>query len=84
MVRTQIQLPDELHERARRFATAREISLAEVTRRGIELFLDRYPAAEPSGASWQLPRVDGGGLKVPLTRLHEIAARDEASETGRR
>jgi hypothetical protein len=39
MTRTQIQLPDELYQRAKAFAAQRELSLAEVTRRGLELFL---------------------------------------------
>jgi hypothetical protein len=34
MTRTQIQLPDQLYQRAKAFAAAREISLAEITRRG--------------------------------------------------
>lgn len=45
MNRTQIQLPDALYERAKAFAAEREISLAEVIRKGLELLLDRYPAA---------------------------------------
>ena len=47
MTRTQIQLPDELYQRAKAFAAQRELSLAEVTRRGLELFLDRFPSTEP-------------------------------------
>jgi gamma-glutamylcysteine synthetase len=42
MIRTQIQLPDELYARARRVAKAKEISLAELARRGIEAILDQY------------------------------------------
>ena len=41
MIRTQIQLPDDLYRRAKRFGAAREMSLAEMTRRGLELLLDR-------------------------------------------
>jgi len=36
MTRTQIQLPDELHQEARKLCEEREISLAELARRGIE------------------------------------------------
>ncbi len=79
MTRTQIQLPDELYQRAKAFAAQRELSLAEVTRRGLELFLDRFPDAPASGSAWKLPCVDGGGLKVALEQLHEIAAEEEAS-----
>ena len=84
MTRTQIQLPDELHRRAKHFAAEREISLAEITRRGIELFLERFPASRPEPKGWQLPRIDGGGLKVPLGQLHEIAGEDEATRSLRR
>ena len=83
MVRTQIQLPSELHQRAKRFAAEREISLAEITRRGIEIFLERFPPSRPEPKGWQLPRIDGGGLKVPLDRLHEIAREDESTRRRR-
>lgn len=81
MTRTQIQLPDALYQRAKRFAAEREVSLAELTRRGLELLLERYPAEQESRAPWRLPRVDGGGLKVPLARLRDVLA-DEAGERG--
>ena len=61
MTRTQIQLPDELYQRAKACAAQRELSLAEVIRRGLELFLERFPRAEPAPAAWTLPRVDAGG-----------------------
>jgi hypothetical protein len=85
MTRTQIQLPDELYQRAKAFAAQRELSLAEVTRRGLELFLDRFPSTEPTRSAWQLPRVDAGGIKVPLDSLRDIAADDESNRslTGR-
>lgn len=84
MVRTQIQLPDELYRRAKQVARQREISLAEMTRRGLELFLDRIlPATVPS-ADWEPPTVHGGGISVPLERLRDIAAEDEAAAGPRR
>jgi len=81
MTRTQIQLPDQLYQRAKTFAADRELSLAEITRRGLELFLDRYPQPLPPPGQWHLPRVDGGGIKVPLEQLTEIAAMDEATRS---
>ncbi|EDY19194.1 hypothetical protein CfE428DRAFT_3371 [Chthoniobacter flavus Ellin428] len=81
MTRTQIQLPDELYQRVKAFAEQRELSLAEVARRGIELFLSRYPETPESGREWKLPCVDGGGLKVPLEQLRSIAAEDEATRS---
>jgi len=81
MTRTQIQLPDDLYRRAKAFAEERELSLAEIARRGIELFISRYPVEPTSGREWKLPCIDGGGLKVPLDRLHDIAAEEEATRS---
>jgi hypothetical protein len=81
MKRTQIQLPDELYQRAKAFAAQRELSLAEVTRRGLELFLDRFPSTEPARGAWTLPRVDAGGIKVPLETLRDIAADEESNRS---
>ncbi len=81
MTRTQIQLPDELYQRAKAFAAQRELSLAEVTRRGLELFLDRFPSSEPARSVWQLPCVDAGGIKVPLDHLRDFAAEDESKRS---
>ena len=79
MTRTQIQLPDELYQRAKAFAAEREISLAEVTRRGLETFLARFPEPGVASKSWQLPVVRSGGVKVQLDQLKEIAWEDEDS-----
>ncbi len=72
MTRTQIQLPDELYRRAKAFAAARELSLAELTRRGLEMFLDRFP----SGKAWKLPRINGG-LKVSIARLRDLVHQEQ-------
>ena len=73
MVRTQIQLPDELYRRAKQVAETREISLAEMTRRGLELFLDRLPPPTREKEGWKIPRIDGGGIKVSLDRLRDFS-----------
>jgi len=39
MIKTQIQLPEELHRDLKRLAEAKEWSLAETLRRGAELLL---------------------------------------------
>ncbi len=77
MVRTQIQLPDALYARAKRYAAERETSLAEVARCGIESFLDRYPEPGEAAEPWRLPVLDLGGIKVPLEKLKELVADEE-------
>jgi hypothetical protein len=79
MVRTQIQLPDEVYARARQVARAKEISLAELARRGIEAILDQYPSPEVIGAEWTPPQVRSGGVKVPLDRLKDYGEVDASS-----
>ena len=80
MIRTQIQLPDHVFERARRVAKAKEISLAELARRGIETILDQYPAPEVIAQPWTAPSVRSGGVKVALDRLKQYG---EAEATRR-
>jgi hypothetical protein len=77
MTRTQVQLPDELYQRAKSFAAQRELSLAEMTRRGLELFLARFPETTPPQRTWKLPKVNAGGIKLPLGKLREIIAQEE-------
>ena len=63
MVKTQIQIPDELYRRVKRLAEAQEWTLAETLRRGAELLL----------ASRPLPRVaDGGHSNRRPTRSSEL------------
>ncbi len=63
MTRTQVQLPDDIYLRAKRLAEAKEISLAELTRRGLELILAQYPAPEKLSRPWKMPLVRGLGWK---------------------
>jgi hypothetical protein len=55
MVRTQIQLPDWLIEAARGVAARKEISLAELVRRGLEYMVAVTPEDESAGDGWELP-----------------------------
>lgn len=60
MTRTQIQLPDPLFLRARAFANREEISLAELVRHSLEMFLRcAAPAAAEDAPKeeWTLPIV---------------------------
>ncbi len=56
MTRTQIQLPDDVYARARKVCASREISFAELSRRGLEYMLSVY-APEPAPAQeWEPPK----------------------------
>jgi len=63
MTRTQILLPDDVYRRARSVAEAKEISVAELARRGLELILEQYPSPEALGKEWELPLVTGMGWR---------------------
>lgn len=56
MTRTQIQLPDETFARAKKLCEAREISLAELARRGIEYILSVYDPDPVSNQDWHPPK----------------------------
>jgi hypothetical protein len=55
MTRTQIQLPDETYARAKKLCEAREISLAELARRGIEYILSVYSTEQEANQRWHPP-----------------------------
>ena len=55
MTRTQIQLPDETFARAKKLCEAREISLAELARRGIEYILSVYSTEQEAKQEWHPP-----------------------------
>lgn len=56
MIRTQIQLPDALYHEVKRVAAEREMSLAELVRRGLESILTTFPANPESRTTWELPK----------------------------
>jgi hypothetical protein len=65
MIKTQVQIPDELFDRAKQVAAAKEWSFAEIVRRGLEQMVIRHP--EPSPAphnAWSLPEPVDLGLKA--------------------
>jgi len=72
MIRTQIQLPDELYREAKRIAAEQEISLAEVLRRGLEHMQRLYPPGR-SQRPWQPPAADAlGAFQAPQERWREL------------
>lgn len=56
MVKTQIQLPDMLYREAKRVAREREVSFAEVVRRGVEYVTRVYPPLDADAKAWRLPK----------------------------
>lgn len=56
MTRTQIQLPDDVYDRARKVCKSREISLAELARRGLEYILSVYAPQPGTSGEWQPPK----------------------------
>ena len=56
MVKTQVQIPDDLFKRAKRVAAEKEWSFAEVVRRGLEYVTATNPPGRKSGAKWRLPK----------------------------
>ena len=56
MIKTQIQVPEELYREIKSFAKAREWSLAETFRRGAELLLEVYDGDPlPPATPWTPP-----------------------------
>ncbi len=78
MIKTQIQLPEELYHQIKRFAKEREWSLAETFRRGAELMLEVYPS-NPSSPSedWKPPQSSEVGWQgLTAEQLREFAFED--------
>jgi len=81
MTRTQILLPDEVYQRARSVAEAKEISLAELARRGLELILDQYPPPEAMRQEWTLPLLtDMGWRGLDDTEIKLLAQKTALEE----
>ena len=78
MMKTQIQVPEELFTEIRAFAKRREWSLAETFRRGAELLLQVYPEGATAPAeAWTLPTSSRAGWKgLSAQQLREAAFAD--------
>ncbi len=76
MVRTQIQLPDYLYKEVKRIAGERELSLAELARRGLEYVVSiSLPVRESRKSKWVLPPIIdlGGQPLAPEREWRELA-----------
>lgn len=64
MIKTQVQIPDELFERAKRVAAEKEWSFAELVRRGLEQMTLRHPGLGGGSreGGWRLPEPVDLGL----------------------
>ena len=81
MIRTQIQLPDDVYNRAREIASQREISLAELTRRGLEYMLSVYSPSPQNKQEWHPPTPRGLGWRgLDVSQLKEEAQRSHSEE----
>ncbi len=75
MIRTQIQLPDELYREAKAFCGEREMTLAELCRRSLEEYLARWPDSPKT--PWQLPKLKLGAFLAPESDWRELANEPE-------
>jgi hypothetical protein len=85
MTRTQIQLPDDIHMRARMLCQKKEISMAELARRGIEYMLSVYGDGQKD---WTPPKPRSLGWKgLSESELKEAAQKSllevEVSKNGK-
>ena len=63
MIKTQVQIPDDLYREAKRVAADYEMSFAEVIRRSLERTLPGYP---PRIAEWQAPEPLSLGMRCKV------------------
>jgi hypothetical protein len=78
MIKTQVQLPDQLYYKAKAIAEQREWSLAEVVRRGIEYMALVYPVTE-TAVAWELPVLKGEVFATNFDQL-DLKALSESEE----
>jgi hypothetical protein len=64
MIKTQVQIPDELYREAKRVAADYEMSFAEVVRRSLERTLPAYPPR--AAAAWQPPEPLSLGIRCTI------------------
>lgn len=56
MIRTQVQLPEDLYRDAERVASDREVTLTEIVRLGLEYMVHNSPARQrPISGEWTPP-----------------------------
>jgi len=78
MTKTQITVSDELYAQAKEIAKAREWSLAEVFRRGLEYMVRTHSELE-ADSKWELPVIPAESFmdSADEVDLRELAENDE-------
>ncbi len=61
MVRMQFRLPEPLYQRAKAVAAKRNLPLAEMVRRALKHYLDRFASDMAPGSTWEFPVLELGG-----------------------
>jgi Arc/MetJ-type ribon-helix-helix transcriptional regulator len=84
MVRTEVQLPDELYRELEALAKDKEWSLAEALRRAAEQLLQSYPRRRSPKAEWKLPGpFSMGEFLMPVDEWRAMAAEREPPPSGK-
>ncbi len=78
MVKTQVQLPDELYRKAKQIAKEREWSLAEVMRRGLEHMVRACPPASDGKTTLPVLPANAFAENADDLDLKAISTDDEA------
>ncbi len=77
MIKTQIQIPDDLYHDLKRLAKGKEWSLAETLRRGGEHMLEMYPDQAMKLQDWTPPPPRHVGWKnLSAEEMHRLALED--------
>lgn len=79
MRRTQVQFPDPLYHRIKEVAELNDWALADVVRRAVELYVQRFPVPKETTTSWTFPSLDlGGDFLIDPKDVHsEVEALNE-------
>ena len=78
MTKTQIQVPEELFEKVKRFAKRRECSVAETFRSGAEILIETYPEGVQSSSTWSPPTSGNTGWKnLSSEQLRDLAVEEQ-------
>jgi hypothetical protein len=81
VIRTQVQIPDALYRRVKEIAAEKELSIAEMVRRGLEYMVEVYPTTVTSKMRWH-PPVIGYDMKARVTdaaAIRDLIRDDEES-----